>query len=342
MVSPIMAPVTEAVFAPGYIEAENQFTLQATADGYITDLLISEGDSIKDKQVLFILDKASAEIQEQVADSNFIIVRKQASENSSILKQLYEQKNLMEKKLEQNKMQFERMERLYATGSVAKTELENAKIAFENAESEIAVIQYTIAATSENLSQALVNAKGQQQTAKVNKGYYQIQSPGAYKVFKVFKRKGELVRKGESLAILGDIDRKKIILNVDESSIAKINIGQKALVELNTEKGETHHATVNSVYPSFDETTQSYKVEMRFDTAYIKAMNGTMLQANIIVAYKENVMLIPRTSLGPDNRIRVKKEKKIDTVSVQTGIISNEWAEIISGLKLTDKIVQQF
>lgn len=342
LVSPVMAPVTEAVFASGYIEAENQFTLQASVDGYITALPVKENDCVKINQVLFMIDKISADIQTAMADTILGIKREEAADNSSLIQQLYEQERLANKRLEINKSQFERMERLYATGSVAKTELENAKLSYDASISEVKNIRHTIGATRQNLKQSVVNAEGEYQLAKQLTNYYTIRSVGNYRVYNLFKKHGELVRKGEPLAILGEAERKKILLNVDEASIAKIKVGQKSLIELNTSKGKIYEGRVSKIYPAFDEATQSYKVEVLLDDTLVEVINGTMVQANIIVAQKNHVMLIPRSSLGPDNRIRISRNKIPDTITVTTGIISNEWVEIVAGLKLQDKITQHY
>lgn len=341
-VSPVMAPVTEAVFASGYIEAEDQFTLQASVDGYITTLPVKENDCVKLNQLLFLVDKTNADIQAAMADSLLGIMHEQASEKSSLMQQLYEQEQLAKKKLEINKTQFERMERLYVTGSVAKTDVENAKLLYEASASEVKTIRHTIGTTQQNLRQSIVSAEGEQQITRQNTNYYQVRSMGNYRVYRLFKTRGELVRKGDPLAILGDPKRKKLVLNVDESSIDKIKSGQKTLVEMNTAKGKIFEAKVSHIYPVFDESSQSYKVEVQFDNGAPEVINGTMAQANIIVAQKANVMLIPRSSLGPDNLVRIKKNKITDTIPVTTGIISNEWVEIVSGLELHNKITQHF
>jgi hypothetical protein len=51
-------------------------------------------------------------------------------------------------------------------------------------------------------------------------------------------------------------------------------------------------------------------------------------------------MIIPRAFLSPDGKVILGGKDGIDTVTVQTGIVSTEWAEIIAGLKTTDVILK--
>lgn len=342
VVQPVIAPITEAVFAPGHLEATNQFTLTALNDGYIMDVPVKEGDEVKEGQTLFVQDNKTAVIQQHTAHENLQIARQQSASNSAVLQQLQAQLGSANQKLQTNKTQLDRLLRLYTSHSVAKVDVDNAQLAYDNSVNDVAAIKQNIAATQLNLKQSLVNSQGQLQTAIANTGYYNIKSPGAYKVFVLLKRKGEFVRKGDAVATLGRSNDLTIVLNIEETSIAKIQVKQKVLVELNTEKGKTYIAYISKIYPSFDEATQSYKVEAVFANPVAHLINGTLLQANIIVAKKNNVLLIPRGCLSTDGKVIKQQHDKLDTLSVTTGIISTDWVEVIQGVSLNDKLVKSY
>lgn len=340
--SVIEAPITEAVFAPGHIEASEQFTLTAMNDGYIKEVKVSEGDKASTGQTLFVQDNTVAAIQQLTATENLQIAKQQAASTSAVLQQLQAQLNSANDKLQNDKVQLERMERLYATKSVAKIDLDNAQLSYDNSANTVSSIKQNIAATRQSLQLSVVNSRGQQQTAIANNGYFNIKSPGSYKVYSVLKKKGELVRKGEAVAVLGNAADFKIVLSIDEASIAKIFPHQKVLAELNTEKGKTYTAHVSKIFPAFDATSQAYTVEATFDTVSPGIINGTLLQANIIVASRPKAMLIPRSCLGADGKVWVRKDGSTDTIVIKTGIISNDWVEVLSGLKIHDKLIRQF
>lgn len=337
---PVYAPVTEAVFAPGHLEATGQFTLTALNDGYIKEVPVQEGDQVSTGQLVFKQDNATAVIQQQTAAENLRLAREQAADNSATIRQLEAQLLSARQQLQNNQVQLERMTRLYATHSVARTELDNAQLAYDNAVNNVNGLQQNIAATKLTLQQSVVNSSGQQQTAAVNAGYYSIKSPGAYTVYSLLKRKGDLVRKGDALAILGGSNALLVVLNIDEASIAKVQLQQKVLVELNTQKGITYTAHIAKIYPAFDEASQAYKAEAVFDTLPAGIINGTLLQANIIVAQKNNALLIPRGCLSPDGKVIIQHGKQTDTVAIQTGIVSTDWVEVTKGLSLQDQLIK--
>jgi multidrug efflux pump subunit AcrA (membrane-fusion protein) len=284
---PVIAPITEAVFASGNIEAVNQFSLIAMNDGYILDVLIKEGDIVNEGQTLILQDNANANIQLQTTDANLKIAQQQASSQSPILLQLEAQLASARQKLETDEQQQERMQRLYASHSVAKVDLDNAKLVYDNSLNAVESIRQNIAATQLTLKQTIINSKSQQQSALLASSYFILKSPGSYKIYKILKKKGEFIRKGEVVAMLGSADAMKIMLNIDEGSITKIKTNQSVLIELNTQKGITHTAKITRVFPLFDEASQAYKAEALFDDSTLSVINGTLLQANIIVARKE-------------------------------------------------------
>jgi hypothetical protein len=125
---------------------------------------------------------------------------------------------------------------------------------------------------------------------------------------------------------------------VDEGSISKIQLGQQVLVELNTDKNKTYEARVTKIYPHFKEQSQSYKVEARFLQEMPGLISGTQLQANVITNKKEKALLIPHVYVMSGNKVLVERGNKKDTVIIATGIVSDEWIEVLSGLTVNDKI----
>ncbi|MFB6456159.1 efflux RND transporter periplasmic adaptor subunit [Chitinophaga sp. Hz27] len=341
-VSPVTGPVTEAVFAPGHIEAGKQFSLVAYFDGYIREVPVTEGDLVKTGQLIVKQDNTTSLIQQQAAAENLQISQQQAGEASGVLQQLQAQLRSAEQTLQNNRTQYDRMARLLATHSVSKVDADNARLAYENAAANVDALQQNIAATKLNLQQSVVNSRSTQQTAAANTQYYNLVAPGNYKVYTLLKRKGDFVKKGEVVAMMGNPDSMIVVLNIDETSVAKVQLQQKVLVALNTEKSNTYVAHISRIYPQYDENLQAYKAEAIFDTVPPRLINGTLLQANIIVGSKDKALLVPRACLSPDSKVIVRRDKKNDTILVKPGIISTDWVEILQGVNTSDKLLKAY
>lgn len=343
IVSPTFAPITEAVFASGYLEATNQFQLIALNDGVLLGVEAEEGQVVSKGQILFWQDNSLAAFEQKTAQTNLAVARQQAKRNSATLLQLEAQLAFTKHKKTLDSVQLQKMQKLFTTKSISKLDLDNAQLSYENSVSGVQQVEYNIKNTKLLLNQSLQNNQTQKLIADKRSDYFYTKSDGNYKIYSVLKKKGEFVRKGEILAIVGKVDEFKIVLSVDETSIKKVEKGQTVLLELNTEKGQTYTAAISKIYPIFDPTAQSYKVEAIFDSMPSTPINGTLLQANIIVAEKNSTLLIPRACLLPNDKIvLIKDDSKQDTLQIRTGIVSNEWVEVLGGVNIMDKLVRVY
>jgi multidrug efflux pump subunit AcrA (membrane-fusion protein) len=339
-VLPKIGPVTEAVFASGSIDPKDAYIVTSLSDGFITKSYVTENDLVSDHQLLFELDSRQQHTQVNIAQTNLNYAKINATSTSPAIMQLQHQLESARAKMQSDSVLLSRYVKLYATNSVSKQDVDNARFAYESSLNTYHAAADNLQQTTDKLKQDLDNNREQLKNAEEGFQYYKLFAIGKSKVYQVFKKQGDLVRRGEQVAQLGNPDSIVINLDVDEGSIAKLKLGQQVLVELNTEKNKVYHAVISKIYPHFNETSQSYKVEARFTENYAGVIAGTQLQANIITARKTEAMLIPHIFLLGDSRVVVKKADRLDTVSVATGIVAEDWVEIISGISATDKIVR--
>lgn len=340
-VSPKMGPVTEAVFASGSIEPKDAYTLTSIFDGFIVKSYVTENDLVKDGQLLFSLDNRQQNTQVRIAENNLEYAAINANSNSSPqLAQLKAQIDAARAKKTTDSITLARYEKLLQTNSVSKQEADNARLNYTSSVSNYNAAVENYRVTANKVQQDLANTRAQLQNAQAGNQYYELKAIGASKVYQIFKKQGDLVKRGDQVAQLGNPDSIVVNLDVDEGSIAKVQLGQRVLVELNTEKNKTYEAVISKLYPHFNDQAQSYKVEARFTQDYPHLIPGTQLQANIITNKKDNVMLIPHTYVLQGNKVQVQHGKKIDTVGITTGIVSDEWVEVTGGISANDKVVK--
>jgi multidrug efflux pump subunit AcrA (membrane-fusion protein) len=338
--APKIGPVTEAVFASGTIEPKDAYTLTSLSDGFIVRSYVTENDLVHDNQLLFQLDNRQQHTQVQIAQTNVAYSQISAATNSPTLLQVKAQIDAAKAKLETDSINLGRYEYLYTTNSVSKQDLDNARLSYQSSLSAYQADMENYKATADRVKQDLTNSESTLANAVAGNQYYNLKAIGESKVYQIFKKQGDLVRKGDQVAQLGNPDSIVVNLDVDEGSISKVALGQQVLVELNTEKNKTYEARVSKIYPHFNDASQSYKVEARFIKEMSSLIAGTQLQANIVTAQKSQAMLIPHVYVLTGNRVLVKRDNKTDTVTITTGIVSDDWIEVLSGLTANDKILK--
>lgn len=327
--------IRETVFASGVLVPENQYNLTAESDGYLISLTFEEGDIVKTGDLLAVIDNKTYDINLLGANQLLDIANSNLSPSAPALKQIEANLLVAEQKMKQDEIQVERYKKLYDANSVSKLEYENVLLAFETSKANYISLQENYKLQKQQAEQQLINQKTQSGINKVLQGNNELRAVIGGKVYNKFKELGDYVRRGEIIAVIGSPANLYAKLSIDESSISKVRVNQQVIIQLNIDKNKNYKGKISEVYPSFDIKTQSFSCKAVFTDSLDFLMSGTQVQANIIIENKDSVLVIPRNFLDFGNTVLVKGEGKI---KVETGFISNEWVEILSGINENSEI----
>jgi multidrug efflux pump subunit AcrA (membrane-fusion protein) len=329
--------ITETVFASGVLEPMDKYNLTAQSEGYITALNFTEGDIVKTGDVLAVVDNQQNVFNEKAAAQLLGISQVNVSENAPAIKQTEVSLALANEKLKQDEQQMTRYKKLLESNSVSKLEYENMTLAYENSKASVASLQQTLKLQKQQAEQQLINTDAQKNISSFLSGNNEVKAIVGGKVYKKMKELGDYVRKGDVIAMIGNANSVYAKVNVDESNIAKIMQGQKAVIQLNTNKGVNYDGTLYELLPAFDDASQSFICKIKFEKEPELKISGTQLQANIIIGNKKKAFVIPRAYLDYGNKVMVKG--KDTPVTVKTGFVSSDWVEITEGLSESDVLL---
>jgi len=132
--------------------------------------------------------------------------------------------------------------------------------------------------------------------------------------------------------------------NLSEIDIAKVKVGQKTIITLDSLQNKTFTGTVMTVdkIGSVSSGVTNYPIIIQFDNKVSEILPNMAANAVIIVERKEDVLSVPTSCLqgsGEETVARVLKNGVETQVSVQTGISSNTQTEILSGLNENDTVI---
>ncbi|NOQ74258.1 MAG: HlyD family efflux transporter periplasmic adaptor subunit [Crocinitomix sp.] len=326
---PIRKDITETVFASGTLIPDDQYNLTSLSDGYLIQLNFEEGDTLVENQLLAVVDNKQNVINAESANQLLAIAASNTKASAPALKQAKINIQLAEQKLIQDEKQVNRYKTLFESKSVSQLEYENILLNLENSKTNLNVLKENYNLLKQQAEQQLIIQKSQKDATIVNKKNNEIRAIIGGKVYSKKKELGDYVRKGDVIAEIGSPDNLFVLLNIDENNIAKIQLKQEVIIELNTEKDKKYSGIVSEIYPAFDDKSQSFYCKVEFTEPLNFKISGTQLQANIIIQNRENVLVIPREYLSYGNIVILKGGEKI---KVETGFISSEWVEIIGGI----------
>lgn len=333
-VKPTYRDVTETVFASGALEPDGKYNLTAQSEGYLVSLSFKEGDVVKTGQLLCVVDNKQNVVNEKSAEQLLQISKFNTTDNAPAILQTEANLKLAAEKLKQEETQAERYRKLWASKSVSQLEFENAQLAVENAKTNITSLKETLKLQKQQAQQQLIAQQAQKNVNQFFSGNNQVRALVGGKIYKKMKDLGDYVRKGDVLAQIGNPDNIYARINVDESNISKVKLGQKAQIQLNSNKDKVYDGEVFEILPAFEESSQSFIAKVKFLQEPEMKISGTQLQTNLVVGTKKKAFVIPRAYLDYGNKVYLKG--KDDPVVVKTGFVSTDWVEVLQGLKAED------
>ena len=334
-IKPVSENISESVYASGVIKSRNQYQVFSAANGLLQEIFVTEGDTVKKGDPLFrikneasILNKENAQFASDYAAANT---------NSDKLNEAKINTDLAKAKLDNDLLQLQRQRNLWMQEIGTRNEVDQRELAYKNSTTnyEAAKLRYNDLQKQLNFTSRQAKKSLAISSSVVND--YTIKSNTDGKVYSVLKEKGEMVNTQTPVAIIGDAGNFFLELQVDEYDIAKIRLGQKVLLSLDSYKGQSFEASITKIDPLMNDRSRSFTVEANFISRPEVLYPNLTTEANIVIQTKQNIITIPRNYLVDDGYVLDENNKKIKVV---TGLKDYQKVEIISGITTNTNILK--
>ena len=217
--------------------------------------------------------------------------------------------------LENQKIEFQRTEQLYQVGGASKAEYDNAKM-------QLDVFSTQYKQLTENT---------------------QLVSPISGVVTARNYDDGDMYGNGLPILTIEQINPVKLLVNISENFYKQVSKGMPVDIELDAYKGDTFSGKVTIVYPTVDQATHTFPVEVLIDNSSQKVRPGMFARATVNFG-SENHVIVPDEALvkqigAGDRYVYVYKDGKVSYNKVELGKHIGTSYEIISGVKPGDEVV---
>lgn len=197
-------------------------------------------------------------------------------------------------------------------------------------------------------------------TAKQTLADHYVRAPFSGVIAKVNAKKGDLASAGTAVATL--VTKQKIAeVSLNEIDVAKIKAGQKATLTFDAVPDLTIIGQVAEVdaVGVVSQGVVTYTVKIAFDTQNERVKTSMSVSAAIITEAKPNILLIPNSAVKSQNNAQYMEIVEGEDLNmapaansggvilkniprqqiIETGLSSDEFTEIVSGLKEGDTVV---
>ena len=301
------------------VRAEYIMDIKSEAEGRLLASELDPGKKVKQGEVLAQIDPADLKLEVEYLQSEFEAAKKRLAIGSSIAIELQNARDALDQS-----------ERMFKLGSFSEADLTKQRRSFK-------VFEQRVALEEVNNKQLI---EGLENTLKVKQNQLRkmtVVAPFDGVVSTVIARPGDLLSAKATIATLISTSR-TVEAKISEENFAGIKTGQKCTVRFLGYGGTNYDAFVTKILPTADPETQRYVVHLDVKIDPDKLVPGITGEVSIIVAEREDSVLVPRRALF-DNRVYVVVEGKVAMRQVDVGYVALSVAEITKGLVLGDQVI---
>lgn len=326
------------VTANGKVQAQRKVDISATVAGQITHLAVKEGDVVKKGQFLLQIDPVNQ--------------RAAARSTEASVQALSRDLESARANRDQARLDFRRAEENHKSNIISTAD-------FDHARTTLAAAEAAVLAAERRVDQARATFEGARDTLSKTT----VVSPidGIVSAKRVEEGEvavvGVLNQPGTVLLTISDMSVVETEMEVDETSIPTVKLGQDARVRIDAYPNQTFDGAVTEVggSPITSTGTQNeaikFKVKIQLKNPPPGIKPGLSVQADILTGFRADALVVPLQALVIRDAERKPGEKAKDEapreeegvylmeggkarfVPLKTGLLGELSTEVLAGLK---------
>ena len=335
------ADLTSKVSANGRIDAKRKVDLSANVMGQIINLAVREGDAVKKGAFLLQID------QKQLAAS--------AEGASASLQALLADRDAARANLADAQRNYQRAQTNYNERIIPLADLERARTAFDAAQANVSSAERRIDQARANVTAARDTLSKTTMTAPMD-GIVTalVVEEGEVAVI------GTMNNPGTKLLTIADMSVVEAVMEVDETDVPNVKVGQRANVTIDAYPNKTFSGIVTEVGSSpiqrnlgaGSTEAVNFEVKIQVENPPADVRPGFSASADIITGTRTKAVAIPLQALvvrekpgatagkpQEEEGVYVHDNGKAKFVPVTTGLAGDTSIEIISGVKAGQQII---
>ncbi len=341
--------MVQTVVTSGRVIQRRQSELGALIAGTVAEVAVEDGDRVEaDALLVRLADEDAlanlAEAEASVTEAEARLSRVQGYGRRMAAEAL--RQATIEAK--QADLEFQRQKALRGTGAVSELTFERARRDRDQAVSRRIAASLEVAAAAPKGSDVAVaaatlkRAQARLKAAQVALERTRIRAPSSGVVLKRHLERGEVVRPGEPLVTFAGDGPLRVRIQPDESNLALLRVGQKAVVSAEAFPGQRLAATISRIAPSVDPMRGTVEVDLDIDDESDLRPDMTMT-VEIEVGRKDSALVVPTAAirdLGSDTPwVLVAEDGEARRRDVRLGLEGDDVAEVVSGLSEDDRLL---
>lgn len=350
------ATIESTVSTNGKVEPVQWAAARAETAGVVRTIAVQRGQKVAAGQTLVKLDMTAAESdlagalareQEARAESTTVGQGGKASQLASLNDSIRSAQTA----LEVARRNYEVLQRLSTQQAATKLQVQDAKDVLDRAQLQLAALQDQRRTLVTSSDKAVAQAKLHDAQAAVSLSQHRvglgdIKAPISGTVYQFDLKVGAYLEPGQLVALIGDLDRVKVTVYVDEPDLGRVGEGMPVSITWDARPGQKWWGRVDKLPTEVIAlgTRTVGEVTTIVNNPNHDLLPGVTVSATIVSNVVRNAVSIPKAGLRTmrgNNGVYKLKGDSIEWTPVNTGISDINNVQILSGLQQGDKIADR-
>lgn len=327
-------------------------SVRSQVEGRLLSLNLDVGDRVNRGQIIGQLDDVLLMTALQQAEAELATSQ---SEVARAMTQVSNAQAQVEKaRLEhiQAQADSQRQQKLLKEGAISEQSAQQVRTKAQTTQKVLQATIEQVRTEKQSISAAQGRVFAKQaavKAAKERRSYSRLISPITGVVAEKVTEPGNLLQPGNEVLKIADLSRIKVVVQVSELELAKIQVGQSVQVRLDAFPGQTIIGRVARISPSADPTARLIPIEVVIPNSGGKISSGLLARVNFTTQTPQRVV-ISQTAINQNNQndqqtqsensastVFIVKETdgktKVQERPVTLGKTADGKVEILSGLQ---------
>jgi membrane fusion protein, heavy metal efflux system len=242
--------------------------------------------------------------------------------------------------------EYDRTQRLYAlkAASVEQTQIAHQELV--NAQTEAKNARIAVTRERTHLEDTLgVPADIPENSHNENDELVPIATPASGYVLEKNVTPGVTIQPSTDAFVVGDLSRLWMLASVRADQLARLHVGQSAVVSLPDAPGETFSGKVANLGQRFDPTTRQMQIRIELTNAGGRLRPEMLARAELPVGEKKAGLLVPQDAVQQVNGqdavfVRLSADHFV-VRPIQAGDSAQGMVRVVSGIQAGDQVVTQ-
>ena len=309
--------VSEHVTVVGNLIGAATVEIVPKVSGRLQAVYVRLGDPVRSGQIIAKVEDREVREQVRQAEASFEVARATIRQREADLKlsetNLERARNLYNRQL----LPRQTLDDAEAQHQAAAAQLDLARAQFQQAQARLEELRITLSNTS-------------------------VPSPVDGFVARRNLDPGAFASQNAPIASVVDISTLRLVANLVEKDVKRVQVGTPAEVEVDAFPGEIFTGRISRIAPVFDPATRTAEMEIEVPNRTGRVKPGMYARVVLTVGTRQNALVVPRNAVVDVEGKRgvfVPQENRAQFRAVETGLQDETRVEITGGLAEGSRVI---